>query len=83
MVLLGCGEADRGKEMRIKALFDPIPVLDQCDAQRTGRWCKNWEDAHPDKRCSRLAKYEVGKRKLCLLHTKSAALDILLKEGKE
>jgi hypothetical protein len=57
-----------------------VSELPRCTARRAGKYHAIYEDAHPDKTCSRYARYVMDGVPLCKTHAAEVALNYVLTE---
>lgn len=60
-------------EISDKSIKD-VAHLPKCQAKRSTRYCGTWEAEHPDKTCSRSARYEINGVPLCGTHAGEVVL---------
>jgi len=60
-----------------------VDSLPKCEARRSGSYCREWEDRHPDKTCARKARYIIKGINLCSLHAGEIAVSMLLQEQED
>lgn len=56
-----------------------VDHLPRCEASRVTRYARGWEDEHPDKTCSRCARYRIDGVNLCSQHAGEVTLNHVLK----